>query len=40
MISYKIIEQHQGKMTFTSKIGIGTKVKITLPIVLNCEKES
>lgn len=40
MISYKIIEQHKGKMTFTSKIGVGTKVKITLPIVLNCEKES
>ncbi|PEA53958.1 PAS domain-containing sensor histidine kinase [Bacillus pseudomycoides] len=32
MISYKIIERHQGRIHITSKVGIGTSVKIHLPI--------
>ncbi|MDC2864347.1 PAS domain-containing sensor histidine kinase [Bacillus sp. BP-3] len=32
MISYKIIERHQGRIHITSKVGIGTSVKIYLPI--------
>ncbi|MGF9966814.1 ATP-binding protein [Bacillus rhizoplanae] len=32
MISYKIIESHQGRIHITSKVGIGTSVEIYLPI--------
>jgi PAS domain S-box-containing protein len=32
MISYKIIEDHQGKMRISSKIGLGTTVEVILPI--------
>jgi PAS domain S-box-containing protein len=32
MISYKIIEDHQGKMRISSKIGEGTTVEVLLPI--------
>lgn len=32
MISYKIIESHQGRIHITSKVGAGTSVKISLPI--------
>ncbi|MEH6852933.1 PAS domain-containing sensor histidine kinase [Bacillus pseudomycoides] len=32
MISYKIIERHQGRIFITSKVGVGTSVKIYLPI--------
>lgn len=32
MISFKIIEEHQGKITINSKVNLGTIVEITLPI--------
>ncbi|WP_459503325.1 ATP-binding protein [Bacillus sp. C1] len=32
MVTYKIIEEHQGKITFESEVGVGTTVDITLPI--------
>ncbi|KOO50801.1 ATP-binding protein [Priestia koreensis] len=32
MISYRIIEQHNGKMTFASEVGKGTTVTIHLPL--------
>ncbi|WP_020060415.1 PAS domain-containing sensor histidine kinase [Bacillus sp. 123MFChir2] len=32
MISYKIIERHQGKIHIKSKVGVGTSVKIYIPI--------
>ncbi|MDP7978667.1 PAS domain-containing sensor histidine kinase [Bacillus sp. WLY-B-L8] len=32
MISYKIIERHQGRIHIKSKVGVGTSVKIHLPI--------
>lgn len=32
MISYKIIERHQGRIHITSKVGVGTSVEIYLPI--------
>nr|WP_253957489.1 ATP-binding protein [Paenibacillus oleatilyticus] len=31
MVSYKIIENHRGSMTITSKEGVGTTVVIELP---------
>ena len=31
-ISYGIIEQHKGKMEFTSEVGKGTEFKIYIPI--------
>lgn len=34
MVSYNIIEQHNGKITFNSEIGKGTTVEICLPIEL------
>lgn len=33
MVSYQIIEQHQGHISFTSQIGVGTKVEIAIPHV-------
>lgn len=33
MISYKIIENHQGRICIKSKVGVGTAVKIFLPIL-------
>ncbi|WP_440604264.1 ATP-binding protein [Bacillus sp. GB_SG_008] len=33
MVTYKIIEEHQGEIVFESKLGIGTKVKVMLPAV-------
>ncbi|MCZ8511412.1 PAS domain-containing protein [Paenibacillus filicis] len=33
MVSYKIIENHQGKMTINSKEGAGTTVNIVLPLL-------
>jgi two-component system sporulation sensor kinase A len=33
MISYRIIEQHSGHMSFSSKVGEGTKVEIFLPLI-------
>jgi two-component system sporulation sensor kinase A len=33
MISYRIIEQHQGHISFASKVGVGTKVEIALPYI-------
>lgn len=33
MITYKIIEEHQGNINIQSNIGIGTKVEITLPTI-------
>jgi signal transduction histidine kinase len=32
MISYKIIQNHKGRIEFTSQLNMGTKVKILLPI--------
>ncbi|MGG2067396.1 ATP-binding protein [Bacillus sp. S14(2024)] len=32
MVTYKIIEDHQGKIAFESKIGVGTKVNVMLPV--------
>ncbi|MGG2093945.1 ATP-binding protein [Bacillus sp. S13(2024)] len=32
MVTYKIIEDHQGKIVFESKIGVGTKVNVMLPV--------
>ncbi|MFD0767835.1 ATP-binding protein [Bacillus sp. CGMCC 1.60114] len=32
MVTYKIIEEHQGKIVFESKIGVGTKVNVMLPV--------
>ncbi len=31
-ISYKIIKEHRGNITVESEVGVGTKMKITLPI--------
>ncbi|WP_110112247.1 ATP-binding protein [Bacillus sp. CGMCC 1.16541] len=33
MISYKIIEQHNGHISFSSKVGVGTKVEIAIPYI-------
>ncbi|TBX53992.1 PAS domain-containing sensor histidine kinase [Bacillus mycoides] len=33
MISYKIIESHQGRICITSKVGVGTSVYIYLPLL-------
>lgn len=33
MITYKIIEEHQGDIKIESNVGIGTKVEIILPII-------
>ncbi|WP_242220807.1 ATP-binding protein [Bacillus cereus group sp. BfR-BA-01380] len=33
MVTYKILEEHQGEMEFESRLGIGTKVNIKLPVV-------
>lgn len=33
MVTYKIIEEHQGEVVFESKLGVGTKVKVMLPAV-------
>ncbi|MBM7703191.1 ATP-binding protein [Metabacillus iocasae] len=33
MISYQIIEQHSGHISFSSKLGVGTKVEIAIPYV-------
>ncbi|WP_026593810.1 ATP-binding protein [Bacillus sp. UNC437CL72CviS29] len=32
MVTYKIIEEHQGKLQFESEVGVGTTVEIVLPI--------
>ena len=32
MVTYKIIEEHQGKIQFESEVGVGTTVEIVLPI--------
>lgn len=32
MVTYKILEEHHGEMAFESKLGIGTKVNIKLPV--------
>ncbi len=32
MLSYKIIEQHQGRISIMSKVGVGTSVTIYLPM--------
>ncbi|EPR27431.1 Sporulation kinase [Geobacillus sp. WSUCF1] len=32
MVSYKIIEEHQGKIEVESEVGVGTTFHITLPI--------
>ncbi|SFJ60824.1 MULTISPECIES: ATP-binding protein [unclassified Bacillus (in: firmicutes)] len=32
MVTYKILEEHQGEMEFESRLGIGTKVNIKLPV--------
>ena len=32
MITYKIIEEHRGKIQFESEVGVGTTVEIVLPI--------
>ena len=33
MLSYKIIESHQGKISIMSEVGVGTTVTIYLPKV-------
>ncbi|MFC3885224.1 ATP-binding protein [Bacillus songklensis] len=33
MISYRIIEQHNGQIAFSSRVGVGTKVEVILPLV-------
>jgi len=33
MITYKIIEEHQGSIAIQSSMGVGTKVEIYLPTV-------
>ncbi|HWO98257.1 MAG TPA: ATP-binding protein [Bacillus sp. (in: firmicutes)] len=33
MISYRIIEQHNGRMSFSSKVGEGTRVEVLLPLI-------
>ncbi|MBK0151701.1 ATP-binding protein, partial [Bacillus sp. S74] len=35
MLSYKIIESHQGTISIMSEVGVGTTVTIYLPKVLN-----
>lgn len=32
MLTYKIIEQHHGKISIQSKVGLGTQVTISFPI--------
>ena len=32
MVTYKIIEEHQGKVAIESKLGVGTKVNVMLPM--------
>jgi two-component system, sporulation sensor kinase E len=32
MVSYKIIEEHRGKIDVESEVGVGTTFHITLPI--------
>jgi two-component system, sporulation sensor kinase B len=38
MLAYKIIERMKGTISIMSKLGMGTEVKITLPILTNIEK--
>ncbi len=32
MLTYKVIEQHHGKVSIQSKVGIGTQVNISFPV--------
>jgi len=32
MVSYRIIQAHEGRMYFVSRVGVGTTVHIELPI--------
>jgi hypothetical protein len=32
-LSYKIIEKHHGKLSLANKIGLGSEVMISIPIV-------
>ena len=32
-IAYKIVQQHGGRITVASKVGVGTRFTVTLPIV-------
>ncbi len=32
MLTYKIIEQHHGKVSIQSKVGLGTQVTISFPV--------
>ena len=34
MLTYKVIEQHHGKVTIQSKVGIGTQVNISFPVTI------
>ena len=33
MVSYKIVESHDGELKFSSKVNRGTTVEVILPIV-------
>ncbi|WP_368784368.1 hypothetical protein [Acinetobacter baumannii] len=37
MVSYKIIERHQGKIEIESTVGVGTTVSVLLPLY-SCEQ--
>ncbi|MGX1981582.1 PAS/PAC sensor signal transduction histidine kinase [Thermolongibacillus altinsuensis] len=39
MVSYKIIEEHKGKIDVESEVGVGTTFYITIPIALQSEDE-